>query len=158
MRYILQGQLSARGNELVYRLDHTNTWIDICINRECMGPISPSCYGNFIKNIVLKVHPVVTYHLFPLCLSDCQASLGMQSKEIKDTQISASTTYNLHKPHYGRINLASFGGDPARTSWCATKDDKDPYLEIDLPELTSFTGVATQVNIFVGILGNSYAF
>ena len=89
----------------------------------------------------------------PLLLNpDCQAAMGMQSKEIKDTQISASTTYNLHKPHYGRINLASFGGDPARTSWCATKDDKDPYLEIALPELTSFTGVATQVRLKFAVI------
>ena len=52
--------------------------------------------------------------------------------------------YNLHKPYYGRINLASFWGDPARTAWCAKKDDKSPFLQIDLPDVTSITGVATQ--------------
>ena len=75
---------------------------------------------------------------------DCQIALGMQSKEIQDSQITASSTYNLHKPFYGRINLASFWGDPARTAWCATKDDKNPYMEIDLKETKSLTGVATQ--------------
>lgn len=68
----------------------------------------------------------------------------MQSKEILDSQITASSTYNLHKPYYGRINLASFGGDPARTAWCAVKDDRSPFFEIQLPEMTSLTGVATQ--------------
>lgn len=68
----------------------------------------------------------------------------MQSKLIQDSQIVSSSTYNLHKPFYARMNLASFGGDPARTAWCAVKDDKNPYLEIELPEMTSLTGVATQ--------------
>ena len=68
----------------------------------------------------------------------------MQSKALQDSQISASSTYNLHKPFYGRINLASFWGDPARTAWCANKEDKNPYLEIDLGEVKSLTGVSTQ--------------
>ena len=64
--------------------------------------------------------------------------------KIKDGQITASSTYHLHKPFYGRLNLVSFYDDPQRTAWCADEDDKEPYLTVDLREEKTISGVALQ--------------
>ena len=75
---------------------------------------------------------------------DCNVPLGMQAKKRQDAQLTASSTYNLHRPMYGRLNTVSHFGDPARTAWCADADDQAPYLEVQMGDVTSLTGVATQ--------------
>ena len=68
----------------------------------------------------------------------------MEDMNIKDGQITASSTYSPHKPFYGRLNLVSFYDDPQRTAWCADEDDKEPYLTVDLKEEKTISGVALQ--------------
>ena len=75
---------------------------------------------------------------------ECFTPLGMEDMKIKDGQITASSTYHLHKPFYGRLNLVSFYDDPQRTAWCADEDDKEPYLTVDLREEKTISGVALQ--------------
>ncbi|KAK2563931.1 EGF-like repeat and discoidin I-like domain-containing protein 3 [Acropora cervicornis] len=75
---------------------------------------------------------------------ECFSPLGMEDMNIKDGQITASSTYSLHKPFYGRLNLVSFYDDPQRTAWCADEDDKEPYLTVDLKEEKTISGVALQ--------------
>lgn len=75
---------------------------------------------------------------------ECFSPLGMEDMKIKDGQITASSTYHLHKPFYGRLNLVSFYDDPQRTAWCADEDDKEPYLTVDLREEKTLSGVALQ--------------
>ena len=75
---------------------------------------------------------------------ECFSPLGMEDMKIKDGQVTASSTYHLHKPFYGRLNLVSFYDDPQRTAWCADEDDKEPYLTVDLREEKTLSGVALQ--------------
>ncbi|XP_022780705.1 uncharacterized protein LOC111321951 [Stylophora pistillata] len=75
---------------------------------------------------------------------ECFSPLGMEDMKIRDGQITASSTYHVHKPYYGRLNLVSFYDDPQRTAWCADEDDKEPYLTVDLREEKTLSGVALQ--------------
>jgi hypothetical protein len=66
----------------------------------------------------------------------------MEDKRIPDTAITASYTYNSNFPKNGRLNS---GG-----AWC-TYTSGSHYLQIDLGDIKTVTGVATQ-----GIYGAAY--
>ena len=75
---------------------------------------------------------------------ECYFPLGMENMKIDNAQITSSSVFGLHKAYYGRLNLLSFHGDPARSAWCASTKDKDPYLEVDFGQATTVSGVAVQ--------------
>ncbi|EDO30106.1 predicted protein, partial [Nematostella vectensis] len=69
--------------------------------------------------------------------------LGMLSREIRDDQVSASSSYDYrHGPRFGRLHetpaVGSFG------CWSAARNEVDQYLQIDLLVKTLITAVATQ--------------
>lgn len=64
--------------------------------------------------------------------------------KLDNAQITSSSVFGLHKPYYGRLNLLSFHGDPARSAWCASAGDKDPYLQVAFGQDTTLSGVAIQ--------------
>ena len=68
----------------------------------------------------------------------------MENMKIDNAQVTSSSVFGLHKPYYGRLNLLSFHGDPARSAWCANSKDKDPYLEVAFGQATTLSGVAIQ--------------
>ena len=76
----------------------------------------------------------------------CGDALGMKSKAIKDSQITASTTSVL----YGAIVFAPYRARAGNTDntrpWCADEahQDKNQWLQIDLLGMTTLTAVATQ--------------
>ncbi|XP_020900406.1 venom prothrombin activator pseutarin-C non-catalytic subunit [Exaiptasia diaphana] len=69
----------------------------------------------------------------------CSYALGMESRMIKDKQITASTTYSKYSPSWGRLNSGNGG-------WWAVGGDKNPWLQIDLLEIKMINGIATQGN------------
>ena len=64
--------------------------------------------------------------------------------KIDNAQVTSSSVFGLHKPYYGRLNLLSFHGDPSRSAWCASAEDKDPYLQVAFGQDTTLSGVAIQ--------------
>ena len=64
-------------------------------------------------------------------ISDCVLSLGMESGNIKDNDITASSTLSKEwLPKYARLN--------GQKAWCGKpndKTDKDEYLQIDLGQV-----------------------
>ena len=64
----------------------------------------------------------------------------MENMKIDNAQVTSSSVFGLHKPYYGRLNLLSFHGDPARSAWCANSKDKDPYLEVAFGQATTLSG------------------
>lgn len=77
--------------------------------------------------------------------SDCNLALGMATGDIRDSQITASSSNSVWtQPFAGRlwnerrIQHQTFGG------WCAMDWDDNPYLQIDFGQETVITGVATQ--------------
>ena len=76
--------------------------------------------------------------------SECQKDLGMESGEISDRQITASSQLDAsHAAIQGRLNLKATGNKAA--SWSAVSNDPSQWLEVDLGSPnTKVTGVATQ--------------
>ena len=73
---------------------------------------------------------------------DCiDLDLGMQSGSIPNNSITASSELNVTTPaKNGRLNYT------AGSSWCATTNDSNPYLQIDLQTLYIICAVSTQGN------------
>ncbi|GAB6021997.1 hypothetical protein CHUAL_006150 [Chamberlinius hualienensis] len=77
-------------------------------------------------------------------LAQCKTALGMQSKEISDEDITASSYFDLASvgPQNARIRLELNGG-----AWCPKSlisKEQTEYLEIDLRMLKVITAVETQ--------------
>ena len=73
---------------------------------------------------------------------DCtELDLGMQYGSIPDNRIIASSELNVSTPaKNGRLNYT------AGSSWCASTNDSNPYLQIDLRTLHIICAVSTQGN------------
>ncbi|KAF8796884.1 Discoidin domain-containing receptor A [Argiope bruennichi] len=79
-----------------------------------------------------------------LDLTECVSALGMESGDIKDHEINASSSYNEGSvgPQNARLDRELNGG-----AWCPERQiSKDvlEYLEVYLPNLHVITAVATQ--------------
>ena len=65
----------------------------------------------------------------------------MESLAIPDSRINSSSELNVNTPaKNGRLNFI------AGSSWCASTNDSNPYLQIDLQTLHIICAVSTQGN------------
>uniref|UniRef100_A0A2K6GJY3 Milk fat globule EGF and factor V/VIII domain containing n=1 Tax=Propithecus coquereli TaxID=379532 RepID=A0A2K6GJY3_PROCO len=77
--------------------------------------------------------------------SECSVPLGMESGDIADSQISASSVY------VGFMGLQRWGPELARlhrtgivNAWTASNYDKNPWIQVNLLRKTWVSGVVTQ--------------
>ena len=69
---------------------------------------------------------------------DCQEALGITRGLIKDSQITASSSYDEHhQPYHARLNKTVKG---SRGGWCSAFADETEFLEIDLGNKTGISG------------------
>ena len=67
----------------------------------------------------------------------------MESKDIKDAQITASSQYDAnHGPSNGRLNFKAGGGKTG--AWSARTNDVNQYLQVDFGHRTKVTEIETQ--------------
>ncbi|XP_048580273.1 uncharacterized protein LOC5514016 isoform X2 [Nematostella vectensis] len=74
-------------------------------------------------------------------LQECSDVVGLSSGQIEGSKLNSSSTkypVNLFGSHQGRLYNAH--------AWCATKDDAEPYLEIDIGFVRMIKSIATQGN------------
>lgn len=75
--------------------------------------------------------------------SGCIAPLGMESRTISDSQITASSQYDdNHSAKRARLNIKRDGAK--KGGWSARILDGNQWLQIDLRSYTTVTRVATQ--------------
>ena len=73
----------------------------------------------------------------------CSASLGMESRVIKDAQITASSEHDAnHAAIQARLNFTAGGGKQG--AWSARSNDASQWIQVDLGGFTNITGIATQ--------------
>lgn len=78
-----------------------------------------------------------------LILHSFVAPLGMESGEIADAQISASSQWDTnHAAIQGRLNFKVGGGKTG--AWSSRSNDLNQWLLVDLVSFTTVAGVATQ--------------
>ena len=71
----------------------------------------------------------------------CKPIGVVDRNRISDARMTASSSYNNdYHPSYGRLNESSGNG-----GWCPkTNSDRTDYLQVDMGEVRSVCGVATQ--------------
>ena len=81
---------------------------------------------------------------FVLCTAvPCTASLGMETRSIKDAQIIASSEHNSnHAAIHARLNFKAGGGKQG--AWSAGLNDVNQWIQVALGSYTTLTGIATQ--------------
>ncbi|KAL9950767.1 hypothetical protein ACROYT_G043325 [Oculina patagonica] len=70
----------------------------------------------------------------------CSKALGLESGHIQNNQLSASSQFS----HQARPALARFNNNDGLGGWCPDKNDKNPYLQVDLLTPHTITKLATQ--------------
>ena len=78
------------------------------------------------------------YHFIFDLSSDCQESLGVSNGLIKDSQFTASSSYDEHhQPYHARLNKTVKG---SRGGWCSAFADETEFLEVNLGNRRSISG------------------
>lgn len=74
---------------------------------------------------------------------NCQEPLGLEDRNIKDRQLTASSVWSDDKEKFGahraRLNLARWP-----QGWTASVEDRAPWLQVNLIDPFIVTGIATQ--------------
>lgn len=81
----------------------------------------------------------------PVCSSSssCSAPMGMENRQIRDAQITASSEYDEnHAAVQGRLNFKAFGYKTG--AWSARTNNIYQWLQVDLGKYRVVTGIATQ--------------
>ena len=81
--------------------------------------------------------------------------LGMKSGKISDNAITASSTHSVsYKPSFGRLTRVGGSG----CSWTPTGAGRvGSWLQVDLGQLTTVTGIATQGTCYSSEWAKSYS-
>jgi len=81
---------------------------------------------------------------FVLCIAvPWTASLGMETRLIKDAQITASSEWGSnHAAIQARLNFKAGGGKQG--AWSAGSNDANQWIQVALGSYTTLTGIATQ--------------
>lgn len=109
----------------------------------------------YLLKIVFQINSkfleIVIYDVLP---TDCKKPLGMENGRIKDSQITASSTFSTdpdadYFPHYARLNLQSniAAGGRIVGGWApdpAVEDISKSVIQVDLGSTMVVTMVATQ--------------
>ena len=84
--------------------------------------------------------------VFVLLVTDCAAPLGMENGTIQDSEINASSAYNVNfGPQKARLHMKEKKGDGGyRAGWRPKTDDKRQWIEINLKKVMKITKIATQ--------------
>ncbi|XP_078352964.1 lactadherin-like [Oculina patagonica] len=77
---------------------------------------------------------------------DCSAAAGLESRQIPDKQVTASSFFKGHHPSQGRLNnqVKQVNDSALWGSWCADTEDISQYIQVDLTDVQNISGVATQ--------------
>ncbi|PFX19748.1 EGF-like repeat and discoidin I-like domain-containing protein 3 [Stylophora pistillata] len=78
------------------------------------------------------------------CLENMRA-LGMESGTITDSQLTASSIWNVyHSPARARLHTKDLGLSKGIGAWSSLTNDLNQWLQVDLRKITSVTYIATQ--------------
>jgi len=76
---------------------------------------------------------------------DVIKALGMESGAIADSQITASSEYDIyHNPKRARLHTKEAGLGIGTGAWTSLANDLNQWLQVDLGKITPVTHVATQ--------------
>ncbi|XP_068677063.1 uncharacterized protein [Montipora foliosa] len=105
--------------------------------------LSPSITTRSVRVLPLEWHIHISLRMELYGCQGCIAPLGMESRAITDSQITASTEWDAnHTASHARLNIKLTGS--LRGGWSARVMDYKQWLQVDLIDYTIVTRVATQ--------------
>ena len=85
----------------------------------------------------------IKFYLLYIFVEDCQEPLGLENRNIKDEQLTASSAWDNDKEQFGaqraRLNLNRWP-----QGWTAHVEDRSPWLQVNLKNPYIITRIATQ--------------
>ncbi|XP_031559858.1 EGF-like repeat and discoidin I-like domain-containing protein 3 isoform X2 [Actinia tenebrosa] len=78
--------------------------------------------------------------------SDCSVAVGVENGQIANAQMTSSSHSQSHFPYYGRLNNKNkvVDGNVSWGAWCTNEVRNKQYLQVDLGNTRSISGVAIQ--------------
>lgn len=100
-----------------------------------------------MNSIVFKVVVVLAALCCATADFQCNSSVGLESKEVPDRLIDASSYRRGHYAYLGRLNNEVRKINETKTvwgAWCSRTPNRNQYIQVDLEHVRNVTGVATQ--------------
>lgn len=109
------------------------------------NPVISPVKARYIRLIPTEWHNHISMRIELYgCLENMQA-LGMESGSIADSQIIASSMFNVyHKPARARLHTKELGLSTGTGGWSSLTNDLNQWLQVDLGKITNVTYIATQ--------------
>ncbi|XP_019640573.1 PREDICTED: uncharacterized protein LOC109482333 [Branchiostoma belcheri] len=118
-------------------------------NRDANGvktnTIDPPIVTRFIRLMAVRWQVAIAFRLELLgCeLEYCRSALGVETGVITDDQFSASSSFSSqYQPREARLNSLN--------AWSPSSDSTSDWLQVDMLERTSITGIQTQGHRYFG--------
>lgn len=164
-----QGARGSSSNRMQeYRLSYSydnRRWFNYTINGNVT--VFEGNQNPFLKQVnelkmpvtgrVFRIHPIIKDKHISTCArvelygcqpsEDCTKSVGVEDGRITDQQMTASSHFNEHYASNARLNNKAStdkNGNERWGGWCTDADDKNQYLQVDMGQVRSVSGVATQ--------------
>ena len=84
-------------------------------------------------------------HFFVLLVTECAAPLGMENGTIQDSDITASSAFNVnYGPEKARLHMKEWTPGGYRAGWLTQTNDDRQWIEINLKQVMKVTKIATQ--------------
>nr|XP_054757339.1 uncharacterized protein LOC129263455 [Lytechinus pictus] len=133
---VVDGGVPVRGDVANVNLTISET----CLYDVLGAPIETIIYTNETTGgLFLRVPK---YYLFEY---DCRDARGMANGVIQEAQLSSSSnTNNKYDPDRARLDLKPDSDIPAGSGWVPASSDTNQWIQIDMEEITIFSGVLTQ--------------
>ncbi|XP_060944214.1 coagulation factor V [Limanda limanda] len=107
---------------------------------------SPPLIGRFIRLHPIQWHTKATVRmeLYGCELDGCSVPLGIESGLIRDHRITASSTASSWYSGPWRPALARLNKQGTINAWQAKYNDRNQWLQVELPQVKKITGIITQ--------------
>lgn len=95
--------------------------------------------------VISRTACFLLYFVYSISADRCNLGLGMITRDILDSQITASSSHSIWTlPSAGRLWNQRRAQDSTFGGWCALDHDKAPYIQVDFRKETVITAVASQ--------------
>ncbi|XP_041114974.1 coagulation factor V [Polyodon spathula] len=107
---------------------------------------NPPIIGRFIRLYPTRFNgnPTLRMEFYGCELDGCSVPLGMENREIKNDQITASSSKNSWFSGTWEPNLARLGNEGSVNAWQAKANNIYQWLQVELQTKKKITGIVTQ--------------
>uniref|UniRef100_A0A4W5KUV5 Coagulation factor V n=1 Tax=Hucho hucho TaxID=62062 RepID=A0A4W5KUV5_9TELE len=111
-----------------------------------VNTLFPPLIGRFIRLHPLHSHnsPMVRMEYYGCELDGCSVPLGMESRQIEDHRITASSTASCWYSGSWQASLARLNTQGTVNAWQAKNNNMNQWLQVEMAQVKKITGIITQ--------------